>query len=120
MATRVGRQLRKVEAGTELLSECHLTGPFELIHHVGYFSPWVMDRLAAGDTDVLAAYQDALREGVVAANLCASHENLPYLETPVRNGTEVYDRVVDLMLRTRGAAVAGAEAPVGTGTGAVR
>ncbi|MFF5287470.1 hypothetical protein [Streptomyces sp. NPDC013171] len=110
IAARVGRQLRKVEAGTELLSERHLTGPFELIHHVGNFSPWVMDRLAAGDTDVLAAYQDVLGEGVVATNLCASHENLPCLETPVRNGTEVYDCVVDLMLRTRGAAVAGVEA----------
>lgn len=63
-------------AGTGFLTALYQLAPFELIHQVGLFSPYLMKQLA-GDQNkkVLSAYAERFRHPIYAANLCASFRN---------------------------------------------
>jgi hypothetical protein len=104
IADNTAGQLPKSGVGTDFLTTLHELVPLRLLDDVGNLSPYVLNALVRESTSVLHAYNNLLDKPIVAVNLCSSHENRAYLGTSIRNCSAEYDRAVDLLLATQGAA----------------
>lgn len=100
-ATAVDDQLHSCEVGTILLTGLNRLSPLPLLEDVGCFDARIQHAIDDGHETWLRFYADALRRPVHAANLCHSFSLLE--EQADRHvPAERADRVVEMLLKTRG------------------
>jgi len=104
-ARNVRGPISPVTIGTRLLTTLQTLRFFPLVQDVGMLSPLVMTALATDDSAVLGEYMRRIGGSLSAANLCSSFSG------QVRRGVEMnerlYERVLDLLLSTRGGCLNG-------------
>jgi hypothetical protein len=99
-ARNVRGPISPVTLGTRMLTTLQTLRFFPLVQDVGVLSPLVMAALAAGDSAVLREYMRRVGAPLSAANLCSSFSG--QVCRGVEMNEALYERVVDLLLSTRG------------------
>ena len=93
-----GEQLCRVSVGTLFLTGLFQVLPSKLIHQVGMFSPYFMQKLASNNArTALQSYQKASSSAIFAANLCGSFRNQSQRGFTMND--VVYNRVIDHLLK---------------------
>jgi hypothetical protein len=91
------------DVGVHFVSLLHRIMEFSLISNVGMFSPVVMRDIGEGGGACLRLYVSQFGSRVAAANLCSSMRGRTYNEVDMSD--ELFDRVVERLLETKGGVV---------------
>jgi hypothetical protein len=97
--------ISNLEVGTLLLTELHSRISLPLLTNVGLFSPHLMRDIASGGGKLVENYREQFGSPIRAANLCASYANKEY--EGITAGDDVYQIVLDKLMKTAGAVVNG-------------
>lgn len=85
---------------TDFLTKLNEIVDLPLFHHVGLFSPILMQGIVTGNDEILDFYSHSLEQPVHAANLCFSFRNQEYQGLEISDS--LYEKTIDRLLITQG------------------